>query len=181
MEYAILAAAGVVSGFAAHRLTASARGTVGRQLVLRYFLEGIVIAPGIALVGFFLGQRPVPPNLFQMLGVSGAFIVPYAAARIATYRSGTARSARRESVLPFVHWFELLRTNPAAANQFLATYLSQRDGERSALLSDLNLACAALEQTRRADPLLSAALQRLRGESARLELTPGQHQSGRAV
>src|SRR2546422_3973256 len=98
LEYAILAAAGVVSGFAAHRLTASARGTVGRQLVLRYFLEGIVIAPGIALVGFFLGQRPVPPNLFQMLGVSGAFIVPYAAARIATYRSGT-RSEEHTSEL----------------------------------------------------------------------------------
>ena len=142
---------------------------------------GMAIAPGIALVGFFLGQRPVPPNLFQMLGVGGAFSVPYAAARIAAYRSGMARSARRESVLPFVHWFELLRTNPAAANQFLATYLSQRDGERSALLADITAACAALEQTRPADPLLSTALNRLRGEIARLELTRGRHQSGRAV
>src|SRR5205823_13034456 len=119
LEYAILAAVGVVSGFAAHRLAASVRGTVGRQLVLRYFLDGMAIAPGIALVGFFLGQRPVPPNVFQMFGVSGAFIVPYVAAGIATYRSGTARSARRESVLPFVHCFELLRTNPPPARQRL--------------------------------------------------------------
>ena len=181
LEYAILATVGIACGFAAHRLAASLRGTVSRQLVLRYFLEGMAIAPGIALVGFFLGQRPVPPNLFQMLGVGGAFSVPYAAARIAAYRSGMARSARRESVLPFVHWFELLRTNPAAANQFLATYLSQRDGERSALLADITAACAALEQTRPADPLLSTALNRLRGEIARLELTRGRHQSGRAV
>ena len=181
LEYAILATLGIMCGFAAHRLAASLRGTVGRQLVLRYFLEGIAITPGIALVGFFLGQQPLPAKLFQMLGLGGAFVVPYAAARIVTYRSGMARSARRESVLPFVHWFELLRTNPAAANQFLATYLSQRDSERSALLADLSAACDALEQTRPADPSLPAALNRLRGEIARLELTPDQHQTGRAV
>ncbi len=180
-ECAVLATVGVVCGVAAHRLAASLTGTIGRQLVLRYFLEGMAIAPGIALVGFFLGQRPVPPNVFQMLRVAGAFIVPYAAARIAAYRSGMARSARRESVLPFVHWFELLRTNPTAANQFLATYLSQRDGERSALLADLTVACAALEQTRPSDSLLPTALNRLRAEIARLELTRGQHQTGRAV
>src|SRR5213593_4372618 len=171
LEYVILASVGTVCGFAAHRLASSLRGTVGRQLVLRYFLEGIAITPGIALVGFFLGQRPLPPNLVRMLGLGGAFVVPYAAARI----------ARRESVLPFVHWFELLRTNPAAANQFLATYLSQRASERSALLADLSVACDALSQTRPADPLLPAALTRLRGEIARLELTRGQRQTGRAV
>jgi len=181
LEYVILASVGTVCGFAAHRLASSLRGTVGRQLVLRYFLEGIAITPGIALVGFFLGQRPLPPNLVRMLGLGGAFVVPYAAARIVTYTSGMARSARRESVLPFVHWFELLRTNPAAANQFLATYLSQRASERSALLADLSVACDALSHTRPADPLLPAALTRLRGEIARLELTRGQRQTGRAV
>src|SRR5881628_232151 len=181
LEYVILASVGTVCGFAAHRLASSLRGTVGRQLVLRYFLEGIAITPGIALVGFFLGQRPLPPNLVRMLGLGGAFVVPYAAARIVTYTSGMARSARRESVLPFVHWFELLRTDPAAANQFLATYLSQRDGERSALLADLGIACAALEHTFAGDPLLPTALNRLRGESSRLELVRGQHRTGRAV
>src|SRR5438034_2194852 len=76
LEYVILASVGTVCGFAAHRLASSLRGTVGRQLVLRYFLEGIAITPGIALVGFFLGQRPLPPNLVRMLGLGGAFVVP---------------------------------------------------------------------------------------------------------
>src|SRR5207248_9718629 len=95
LEYAILATVGIVCGFAAHRLAASLRGTVSRQLVLRYFLEGMAIAPGIALVGFFLGQRPVPPNLFQLLGVGGAFRVPYASARIVAYWYGMDCIGRR--------------------------------------------------------------------------------------
>src|SRR5256885_11597161 len=77
---------------------------------------------------------------------------------------------RRESALPFAHWFDLMQTNAGAAHAFLTTYLAQNERERIDSLPDLQAACAALQQANAGHPLLPAALGTLRAEIARLEL-----------
>src|SRR2546427_6573932 len=99
-QYASLAAIGIPTALGAHRLSASLRGSITRQLILRSFIEGFALLPGIALAGFVLGQRG-STNVFDMLRVGGAFILPYAAARIAAYRSSVSHSLRRENTVPF--------------------------------------------------------------------------------
>ena len=169
-QYALLAAVGLITGFAASRLSASVRGTITRHLIVRYLIEALAIVPGVALMGFVLGQRGEASNLFDFLRVGGAFFVPHVAARIGAHRATVSHRMRRESALPFAHWFDLMQTNAGAAHAFLTTYLAQNERERIDSLPDLHAACAALQQANAGHPLLPAALGTLRAEIARLEL-----------
>jgi len=75
-QYAPLAAVGLITGFAAHGLSASVRGTIARHLIVRYLIEALAIVPGVALIGFVLGRRGESSNLFDFLRVGGAFFLP---------------------------------------------------------------------------------------------------------
>src|SRR3989442_12161701 len=112
-QYASLAAIGIPTALGAHRLSASLRGSITRQLILRSFIEGFALLPGIALAGFVLGQR-CSTNVFDMLRGGGAFILPYASARIAAYRSTVSHSLRPENTVPLTPCLQWLLTNPAA-------------------------------------------------------------------
>src|SRR5258706_14675494 len=94
-QYALIAVAGLITGFAAYRISASVRGSVTRHFALRYLIEGIAILPGIALMGFVLGQRGASGNLFDFVRVFGVFFVPHAAARIGAHTALTSRPVRR--------------------------------------------------------------------------------------
>jgi len=169
-QYALLAVAGLITGVAAHRISASVRGSVTRHLILRYLIEGIAILPGIALMGFVLGQRGASRNLFDFVRVFGAFFVPHVAGRIGAHTAVASRRVRRENTLPFEHWFDLLETNAAAAPEFLAAYLAHNDRQRIDSLPDLQAASAALQEAHAGHPLLAAALDKLAAEIARLKL-----------
>src|SRR5712692_6979731 len=95
LQCAVLAVVGSISGFAAHRFSASLRGSLKLQFTLRYFLEGLLIAPGIALALFFIHQRGLSLNLFDLAWLDSALILPYAGARIAAHRSSASRRVRR--------------------------------------------------------------------------------------
>jgi len=174
LQCVLLAVVGAISGFAVHRLSASVRGSLKKQFVIRYFLEGVPITPGIALALFFIRQRGPSSNLFDFASLETALILPYVGVRIAAHRSGASRRMRRENTLPFSHWFDLLRTNPGAAHVFLTTYLAQHDRQYSDPVAELRAACASLEEAYAADPLLPAGVGRLRSEIARLELIRAQ-------
>jgi len=163
VQYALLAVVGVLSGLAAQRLSAAVRGSITTRIIRKSLLEGFALVPGIALTSEVLSHRAPGAGPF-------AFLLPYVATRLAVYRSIAARSARREAMLPFLHWYQLLATDAAAAQAFLTSYLIQQ-GRRADLLAELRGACADLEATRRADPLLPLALARLRSEIARLSVT----------
>jgi len=168
-QYALLVAVGLITGFAAHRLSASVRGSITRHLILRYLVEAIAIVPGVALMGFVLGQRGESANLFDFLRVGGAFFVPHVAARIRAHAASASRRVRRENALPLVHWFALLQTNAGAAHAFLTAYLAQNERQRIDSIPDLQAACVALQETNAGHRLLPAALDRLRAEIARLK------------
>src|SRR5437773_2099647 len=70
-QYALLAAVGLITGFAAHGLSASVRGTIARHLIVRYLIEALAIVPGVALMGFVLGRRVNLPTSLTSC-VSGA-------------------------------------------------------------------------------------------------------------
>jgi len=170
VQYALLAVVGVLSGLAAQRLSAAVRGSITTRIIRKSLLEGFALVPGIALTSEVLSHRAPGAGPFAMFAAAGAFLLPYGATRLAVYRSIAARSARREAQLPFLHWYQLLATDPAAAQAFLTSYLIQQ-GRRADLLAELRAACADLEASRRADPLLPLALARLRSEIARLSVT----------
>ena len=172
-QHTLLALVGVLSGLAAHRFSGAVRGSLKKHVLLGSVVESIAAAPGIILAMLFLNRRGPSVNLFVMLGLVGAFVLPYAVTRIGVYRFSASRSARRSGVLPFIHWFELLRTNPRAASHFLTTYLAEYEGGGADPLPGLRAACASLEQTKAADSLLPAALAALRVEITRLEVARG--------
>jgi len=169
LQYAILAAVGAISGLGVYRLSASVRGSMKKRFLITRLLEGLLAAPGIGLALFFFAGREGTPNLFDMLRVMGAFFVPYVGTRIAMYVATFSHSDRRDDAWPFAHWFGLLRTDPTAAGKFLTAYLAQYDQRKADLLLTLHAGCASLTQGHGADPLLPAALDRLRLEIARLE------------
>jgi len=142
-----------------------------KRFLITRLLEGLLAAPGIGLALFFFAGRKGKgtPNLFDMLSVMGAFFVPYVGTRVAMYAARFSHSDRRDDALPFAHWFGLLGTDPPAAGKFLTAYLRQYDQRQADLLLTLHAGCASLTQGHGADPLLPAALDRLRSEIARLE------------
>lgn len=172
IQYAVLVAVGLVSGFAAQRLSTAIRGSFARRLVLKSFVEGAAIFPGTTLAVRLMMRRTADGSLFDVFGVYGAFILPYVTARVLVYLFGLARSVRRETLLPFEHWFQLLRTDPDAAHEFLSAYLIQQ-GRRADLLAELRAAHAAFARSRRSDPVLPLALDRLRSEIDRWSVSAG--------
>src|SRR2546425_11100974 len=94
-QYASLAAIGIPTALGAHRLSASLRGSITRQLILRSFIEGFALLPGIALAGFVLGQRG-STNVFDMLrvGVLSSYPTPRLASQRTDPASLTACAAR---------------------------------------------------------------------------------------
>ncbi len=151
LQYAILAAVGAISGFGVYRLSASVRGSMKKRFLITRLLEGLLAAPGIGLALFFFA------------------FVPYVGTRVAMYVARFSHSDRRDDALPFAHWFGLLGTDPPAAGKFLTAYLRQYDQRQADLLLTLHAGCTSLTQGHGADPLLPAALDRLRSEIARLE------------
>ena len=168
--YALLAALGLFTGLAAHRLSASVRGSITKHIIVRYLIEAIAIIPGVALMGYVIGQVGPSRNLFDILRAGGAFFVPHALARLGAHRAARSRRVRRENALPFAHWYDLLATNAGAAQQFLTAYLAQNERQRIDSLPELQAARAALQETNAGQPLLPVALDKLEAEIARLKL-----------
>ncbi len=166
VQYGLLIAVGVGSGLAGQRISAAARGSIVTRIIRKSLVEGFALAPGVALASSVLAEHVPGTGPLALVKAVGAFLVPYLVTRAAVHRSVAARSAHREALLPFLHWYELLATDPAGAQTFLEAYLVQ-EGRRADLLAELRAAYVALQRTRRSDPLLPLALERLRTEIAR--------------
>ena len=167
--YPILAAIGLTSGIVAHRVRLSISGSLARHLLLAPALEGMALLPGFIVVGLLATQFIPSHPLTEAMPLWATFVGTYAGGRFAAHTWHRTRSARRETALPFEHWFELMRTNPAQARQFLSAYLIQSQQAGADPRAELSGACASLERTHAGEPMLHGALTMLRTEITRLE------------
>ncbi len=169
LVYLILAATGLATGVAAHRVRASVHGSLTRHLLLAPALEGLALLPGFTLAGL-LFSRVLPSRApSDMLPLAASFVLAYVLGRFAARRRGMARAARREAALPFEHWLELMRTHPEQARQFLNAYLARARLYGADPIAQLTAACASLEDGHGGDPIVRGALETLRAEITRFK------------
>ncbi len=164
-RYALLAVGGVICGLIARVLSFSIRGRFAKRVLIHRFVDEIAVVPSIALV-LWLVPLGEPSRFFESGALMGVFALAYTVTRLSTHKWAVARSNRREEMVPFSHWLELMRTDPQAAEQFLKAYLGDRTSDA---LSELRVAEANFARRGSEEPHVLAALNQLRVEIARRE------------
>ncbi len=169
-QYAVLATIGLVSGYVAHRLVTSARGSLKRRLLLDRQLDGLAALPGMSLV-VLLAQRLPQATMGGYARFGAAFFAPFLVARVATHYSIKRGAQRREGTLAYEMWYELMAKTPARAHEFIERYLAQEAGllTLAARVRELRTACDSLERAHAGNISLPAALAVLQAHIARLE------------
>ena len=140
LSYVLLAVTGAVSGVAA-RYASSAlkgRGPLWARLHMPHFVFSLGIAPSILVLAIVDTNAP-SGHVLHLGGLIAACTFPYALSFLATSRVVQASRRRRETSLPYEHWYLLRQRDPAAAQRFIAALWGQLAANRARIASCLSV------------------------------------------